>query len=42
MFVGVGEFSITRDGKQMVFLELTITLEGDEYVGTNEMYYAER
>ena len=42
MFGGVGEFSMTRDGKQMVFLELTITLEGDEYVGTNEMYYAEK
>ena len=42
MFGGVGEFSMTRDEKQMVFLELTITLEGDEYVGTNEMYYAEK
>jgi hypothetical protein len=26
----------------MVFLELTITLVGEDYVGTNEMYYAEK
>ena len=39
---GVGEFSMTRDGKQMVFLELTITPDGDDFVGTNKMYYAEK
>ena len=42
IFGGVGEFSMTRDGKQMVFLELTITQEGEEFVGQNEMYYAEK
>ena len=39
---GVGEFSMTRDGKQMVFLELTITTEGETVVGTNKMYYSEK
>jgi hypothetical protein len=39
---GVGEFSMTRDGKQMVFLELTIMTEGDGFVGTNKMYYADK
>tara|TARA_Y100000310_G_C20635422_1_gene790881 strand:+ start:59 stop:1057 length:999 start_codon:yes stop_codon:yes gene_type:complete len=39
---GVGEFTMTRDGKQMVFLELIITQQGEEFVGQNEMYYAEK
>ena len=26
----------------MFFLELTITLQGEDFVGTNEMYYAEK
>ena len=33
---------MTRDGKQMVFLELTITTEGETVVGTNKMYYSEK
>jgi hypothetical protein len=41
IYGGVGEFSMTRDGRQMVFLELTITVDGDDFVGTNDMYYAE-
>jgi hypothetical protein len=39
---GIGEFTMTRDRKQMVFLELAITKEGEEFVGQNEMYYAEK
>ncbi len=39
---GVGEFTMTRDGKQMVFLELSINKEGENFVGQNEMYYAEK
>jgi hypothetical protein len=39
---GVGEFSMTRDGKQRVFLELTITTQGEDLIGTNKMYYAEK
>ncbi len=39
---GVGEFSMTRDGKQIVFLELTIIKKGEEFIGTNEIYYAEK
>jgi hypothetical protein len=35
---GVGEFSMTRDSKQMVFLQLTIN--GSE--GQNDMYYSEK
>ena len=42
IYGGVGEFSMTRDGQQMVFLELTITADGDDYVGTNKMYHAQR
>ncbi len=42
VFGGVGEFSMTRDGKQMVFLDLTLTLDGAASVGPQEMYYAER
>ena len=42
MLGGVGEFSMTRDGKQMVFLELTITGEGEDLFATNKMYYAEK
>ncbi len=42
MLGGVGEFSMTRDGNQMVFLELTITGEGEDLFATNKMYYAEK
>jgi hypothetical protein len=42
IYGGVGEFSMTRDSQQMVYLELTITADGDDYVGTNDMYYADR
>jgi hypothetical protein len=39
---GVGEFTMTRDLKQMVYLELIITKEGEEFVGQNEIYYSEK
>jgi hypothetical protein len=39
---GVGEFTMTRDGRQMVFLELIITEKDGQYTGQNEMYYAEK
>jgi len=39
---GVGEFTMTRDGKQMVYLELIITKEDEEFVGQNEIYYSEK
>ena len=42
MLGGVGEFSMTRDGNQMVFLELTIIGEGEDLFATNKMYYAEK
>jgi hypothetical protein len=42
MLGGVGEVSMTRDGNQMVFLELTITGEGEDLFATNKMYYAEK
>jgi hypothetical protein len=38
---GVGEFTMTRDGKQMVFTELVITEVGGEYHGQNDIYYSE-
>jgi len=36
---GVGEFSMTRDGKQIVFIQLTIT---NGSIGQNDMYYSEK
>jgi len=39
---GVGEFGMTRDGKQMVFLQLVITKEGNQWIGDTDMYYAFR
>jgi hypothetical protein len=39
---GVGEFTMTRDGRQLVFTQLVITELNGEYTGQNEIYYAEK
>jgi len=39
---GVGEFTMTRDQKQMVYTELVITQEGEAFIGQNEIYYSEK
>ena len=39
---GVGEFTMTRDQKQMVYTELVITEINGEWAGQNEMYYSDK
>ena len=39
---GIGEFGMTRDGKQIVFTELKINKKDGKYIGQTEIYYAEK